>query len=70
MSDTPQTNINVPRHILEQPMLCAECGLQIRSDQLADECELCGAPRCRACAGAAGGSLTAPYICSACADED
>jgi len=51
-------------------MICAECGLQIGQNQLADECELCGAPRCRACAAAAGDNLAAPYICSACAAEE
>ncbi len=70
MTETPQPNINLPQRILEQPMVCAECGLQMRSDQLADECELCGAPRCRSCASAAGGAFAAPYICSACAAED
>lgn len=70
MTEAPQPNISLPQRILEQPMLCAECGLQIRSDQLADECELCGAPRCRSCAGATGGAQAAPYICSACAAED
>ncbi len=69
MTDTPQPNIKPPQHILEQPMICAECGLQIGSDQLADECEICGAPRCRACAAAAGDQLADPYICSDCAAE-
>ena len=69
MSDTSQPTTGIPQGILAQPMICAECNLQIGVGQLADECELCGAPRCRACAQEAGDSLAAPYICSACAAE-
>lgn len=59
-----------PEHAaLHPPMICAECGLPINSEQLADECELCGAPRCHTCAGAEGMSLAGSYICSDCAAE-
>jgi hypothetical protein len=57
------------RSILHPPMICAECGLPINTEQLADECELCGAPRCRTCASAEGVSLAGPYVCSDCAAE-
>lgn len=69
MADMRHLDITPAQHILEQPVLCAECGLQIGSNQLADECDLCGAPRCRACATEAGDSLDGRYICSACAAE-
>jgi hypothetical protein len=69
MQDMSHLDTGVPPHIFEQPTLCAECGLQIGSDLLADECELCGAPRCRSCAREAGGSLADGYICSDCAVE-
>lgn len=70
MSDISQPTTGIPQRIMGQPMICAECGLQIGLNQLADECELCGAPRCRACAAEAGGNLASPYICSACAAEE
>ncbi|HEX8995881.1 MAG TPA: hypothetical protein VF812_07615 [Ktedonobacterales bacterium] len=70
MADMPYLDPGSAQHILEQPMMCAECGLQMRSDQIADECELCGAPRCRACAAQqAGDSVGGRYICSACAAD-
>jgi hypothetical protein len=69
MQDMSHLDTGVPQRIFEQPTMCAECGLQIGSDQLADECELCGAPRCRACAREAGESPADGYICSTCAIE-
>ena len=74
MQNTPQTNPILPQRILEQPIVCAECGLQVTSSQVADECELCGAPRCRACAAEAGdqtgAKLSGGYVCSSCATAD
>ena len=66
--DMPQLDPGATQPIPAPPVMCAECGMQISSTQLADECELCGAPRCRACATAAGDS--GRYICSACAAEE
>lgn len=73
MQNTPYPESDIPERIFEQPTICAECGLQISASQRADECDLCGAPRCRACANQAGDgtSASAPggYICSACAAD-
>ncbi len=74
MQNTPHMEPIPIQHILEQPIVCAECGLQMTSRQVADECELCGAPRCRACATAAGDQtgtkLSGGYVCSTCATAD
>lgn len=67
MSDIIQPNIDTPERALLDPMLCAECGRQIDRPQVADECELCGSPRCRACADA---MRVTPYICPSCATDD
>jgi hypothetical protein len=73
MQQTPYPESGIPQQIFEQPGMCAECGLQIGANQFADECELCGAPRCRACATQAGDGVSAGsagrYICSACAAD-
>jgi hypothetical protein len=73
MQDTPHPESAIPQRLLQQPTMCAECSLLIGANQLADECELCGAPRCRACANEAGDGASARstggYICSACAAE-
>lgn len=74
MHNTPYPESDIPERIFAQPTLCAECGLPIGASQLADECDLCGAPRCRACANQAGDQASAhtmgAYICSACAADD
>lgn len=76
MQDMSHLDIGIPQHILAPPIMCGECGLQIGSEQRADECELCGAPRCRDCATSAGDSAAllargpGGYICSSCAAED
>lgn len=67
MSDTTQPITQTPERALGDPVICAECGRQIDRTQIADECELCGSPRCRFCADAA---QTTPYICRSCAAED
>lgn len=73
MRDMPHLDTETPQHLFEQPAMCAECGLQVRASQIADECELCGAPRCQNCARVAGdragASLSGAYICSACAAD-
>lgn len=70
MSDSTPSSSQIPQRILAQPVVCAECGLQVDRSQITDECELCGAPRCRRCADAAGPTRMTPYICSACAADD
>ena len=70
MSDSIQPTAQTPQRMLAQPVICAECGLQVDRSQITDECELCGAPRCRACATAAGTTRMMPYICSACATDE
>ena len=67
--DTGYLDTNSARRIMEQPKVCAECGLEMSAGQIADECEMCGAPRCRDCAAGAGDSLDGHYICSACAAD-
>ncbi|MDE3229915.1 MAG: hypothetical protein KGO05_08525 [Chloroflexota bacterium] len=67
MSDTTYPVFEPPERLLVDPVICAECGRQVSHAQIADECELCGSPRCRACADAA---QTTPYICSSCAADD
>ena len=73
MQNIPHPDTVVPQRIFEQPLMCAECGLPIGTNQMADECELCGAPRCRACAAEAGDQARADsssgYICSTCAAD-
>lgn len=72
--NTPHLDSGIPQHLLEQPTVCAECGLQVNTQQLADTCDLCGAPRCRSCAIQTGDQAdalhTGGYICSSCAAED
>jgi predicted Zn-ribbon and HTH transcriptional regulator len=72
--NTPRLDNGIPQHLLEQPAVCAECGLQVSTQQIADTCDLCGAPRCRSCASQAGDPADAihagGYICSSCAAED
>ncbi len=75
MPDMTSLNSGYQQQVYDQPHMsppleCAECGLQISTQEIADECDLCGAPRCRSCASAAGTTVGDRYICSACADED
>jgi hypothetical protein len=70
MSDRSYPDTGITQRIVEPPFICAECGMQITSAQIADECEMCGSPRCRTCAAEAGDSIEGHYICSSCAAED
>ena len=74
MQNTPHLDSGTSEHLLREPTICAECGLPISSQQIADSCDLCGAPRCRSCASRAGDQVSARslggYICSSCAAEE
>ena len=76
--NTPPLDSGILQHLLREPVICAECGLQVGAQQIADSCELCGAPRCRSCASQAGDRTSdqvsanqgGGYICSSCAAEE
>lgn len=75
MPDMSSLNSGYQQQVYDQqnltpPMECAECGLQVNAQQIADECDLCGAPRCRSCANTVGPIVGGRYICSACAAEE
>lgn len=75
MPNMSSLNSGYQQQVYDQPHLippleCAECGLQVSAQQVADECDLCGAPRCRACADAAGITVGGRYICPTCATEE
>lgn len=78
MQNTPHLDSGIPQHLLGEPVICAECGLQVSAQQIADSCDLCGAPRCRSCANEAGDQASdqasanqgGGYICSSCAAEE
>lgn len=74
MQNTPHLDSGIPQYLLREPAICAECGLPVSVQQIADDCDLCGAPRCRSCASQAGDQASASqrgsYICSSCAAEE
>ena len=73
MQNTPYLDSGIPQYLLREPAICAACGLQVSARQIADNCDLCGAPRCRSCASQAGDQASASqpdgYICPSCAAE-